>query len=127
MLLGQVNIACNSEVSFSGYPTLVGTFSPSIFMYKLNPVQKFLFNLCKWALNPVQKFLFNLCKWALKPSISVLHGSTFSAGYREHEMLGEACPEMLPCPSMVLTRYFSLLAYATAGAERYKPNHQEYI
>ena len=112
MLLGQVNIACNSEVSFSGYPTLVGTFSPSIFMYKLNPVQK---------------FLFNLCKWALKPSISVLHGSTFSAGYREHEMLGEACPEMLPCPSMVLTRYFSLLAYATAGAERYKPNHQEYI
>lgn len=67
----------------------------------------------------------------------MLVGAAFTGGYREQEMPGEVGPEVLPppvmsnlgslkpCPSKVLTRYVSLLAYATAGAGRYKPNHQE--
>ena len=72
----------------------MGTFSPSVSMYKLS--QTFLFDFCNGLFF---KSILKV-KGCLRPSIAVLLGAVFTAGYNEQEMPGEVCTEVVPPPGM---------------------------
>ena len=83
----------------------MGTFSPSVFMYKVSP-----------------KFSFNFCKWALKHLISVFLRAAFAAGYNEQEISGEVCFEVFPQPDMSNLGFLKTMPIN--GSDE---NHQKYI